>query len=201
MRSCGGFVYEILAVAGWVAAALAAFWCLPWVQPLVHPYINSPTIADIVGRVGIFLVVLLVCSVITHAISKQVQRSAVGSVDRSLGFAFGLVRGLILEALLFMVVTALTSGSEPEVLATAKTRPLLEFSAGMLKSLVPPQLAGTADEKAKRAKEMAIQAKEAQEMYQKLATPQPKAPDQPQNSAKSPEYDKQGFERLLETNK
>ncbi|HMA52223.1 MAG TPA: CvpA family protein, partial [Magnetospirillaceae bacterium] len=82
-----GFVYEVLAMAGWVLAALAALWGLPYIRPLIAPHISNPTIADVAGGAAIFLVVLLVSSFITHSISRQVRKSAVSAVDRSLGFA------------------------------------------------------------------------------------------------------------------
>ncbi len=192
-----GFVYEVLAVTGWVAAALVALWSLPLIRPFVHHYITSPTIADLAGGAGVFLVVLLASSLITHAISRRVQRSAVSSVDRSLGFAFGLLRGLVLASLCFMVVTKLMAPDEPEVLSTAKTRPLMAAGARMIQSLIPASVSGI-DEKAKEAADAVHQAEQTKEIYERLSAPKPKSPDQPQND-KSPAYDSHGLERLIET--
>ncbi|MDR3437206.1 CvpA family protein [Telmatospirillum sp.] len=192
-----GFVYEVLAMAGWIAAALAALWGVPLVRPYVHQYISSPTLADIAGGVAIFLVALLLCSLLTHAVSRRVQRSAVSSVDRSLGFAFGLVRGLVLASLCFMVVTKLMAPNEPQLLTSAKTRPLLAAGAQMIQSLVPAYLRGVEDS-AKDAANAVNQAQQAKEMYDRLATPKPKSADQPQND-KQPAYDSHSLERLIET--
>lgn len=209
-----GFVYETLAMAGWIAAGLAAFWGLPMARPIVSKYISNPTIADVVGGVAIFLVVLLVSSVITTAISRRVQRSAISSVDRSLGFAFGLIRGLVLASLCFILATKLFD-PEPDILASAKTRPLLVAGARVLQSLVPSQL-NSAQDAAKEAADAAIQAQQAKEMYDRLNAPRPKGADQnsaqPSSSpAKSdngqgsdqtaPSYDNRGLERLIETTK
>jgi membrane protein required for colicin V production len=215
-----GFVYETLAMAGWIAAGLAAFWGLPIARPIVSKYISNPTIADVAGGVAIFLVVLLVSSVITTAISRSVQKSAISSVDRSLGFAFGLIRGLVLCSLCFILATKLFD-PEPDVLTGAKTRPLLVMGSRVLQALVPSQLS-SAQDAAKEAAEAAIQAQQAKEMYDRLNAPRPKGADQPgqntgNNSAQpsspsksdngqggdktAPSYDNRGLERLIETTK
>ena len=212
-----GFVYEALATAGWIAAGLGAFWGLPIVRPIVSKYIANPTMADIAGGVAIFLAVLLVSSFITHAISRTVQKSAISSVDRSLGFAFGLVRGLVLCSLCFILATKLLD-PEPDVSLSAKTRPLLVTGARILQSLVPAQLA-SAEDRAKEAADAAIQAQQAKEMYDRLNAPRPKGADQQQAPANSqqqpaqqqaqpgkdnkasPSYDNRGLERLIETTK
>ena len=192
-----GFVYEVLAMAGWIAAGLAALWGIPLARPFIHPYIASPTLADIAGGVAIFLVALLVSSFITHAISRRVQKSAISSVDRSLGFAFGLLRGLVLASLCFMVVTKLMAPDEPPMLTSAKTRPLLAAGARVIQSLVPASLTGI-QEQAKDASSAVMQAQQAKEMYERLSTPKPKSAD-PSPNDKHPTYDSHSLERLIET--
>ena len=190
-----GFVYEVLAMAGWVAAALAAFWGVPLIRPYIAPHISNATVADATAGIAIFLVVLLISSFITHSISKQVKKSAVSAVDRSLGFAFGLVRGLVLASLCYIMVDSFFSpGEPPEILATAKTRPLLATGARLIKSLIP----GHADlgDKAKAAADAALQS----EIYDRLSSPRPKSAQDDQNKDKQPNYDKSGLERLIETN-
>ena len=191
-----GFVHEILAIAGWIAAALAALWGLPLVRPFVHPHINNATLADVAGGAAIFLVTLLLLSFITHGIAQRVRRSSVSAVDRSLGFAFGLLRGLALASLCFLVVDRLMAPDEPEVLATAKTRPLLATGARMLEKLIPGHAA--LEQKAKAAAEAAEQADQAKEIYDRLAAPRPKSGDDRKDD-KPPAYDNRGLERLIET--
>jgi membrane protein required for colicin V production len=187
-----GFVYEVLAMAGWVLAALAALWGLPYVRPFIAPHISNATIADVVGGAAIFLAVLLVSSFITHGIARQVRKSAVSAVDRSLGFAFGLLRGLVLASLCFMVVDKLTAPDEPEVLTAAKTRPLLAMGSKLIQSLIPGH--SQLESKAKAAAEQALQ----KEVYDRLSSPRPKSQDDA-NKDKQPNYDKNGLERLIET--
>jgi len=187
-----GFVYEVLAMTGWALAALAAFWGVPLVRPFIAPHISNATVADGVGGVAIFLVVLLISSFITHSISKQVRKSAVSAVDRSLGFAFGLLRGLVLASLCYMVVDKLTAPDQPEILATAKTRPLLAAGSKLLQSMIPGH--SDIEGKAKAAADAALQS----EIYDRLSSPKPKSQDD-QSKDKLPAYDSGKLEQLIET--
>ena len=183
-----GFVYEVLAMAGWVAAALAGLWGLPYIRPFLAPHISNATIADVVGGAAIFLVVLLISSFITHGIARQVRKSAVSAVDRSLGFAFGLLRGLVLASLCFMVVDKLMAPDEPAVLTDARTRPLLAAGSRLIQSLIPGH--GQLESKAKAAEQALV--------FGQLTAPKPKSQDA-SNKEKQPDYDRNGLERLIET--
>jgi len=195
-----GFVHEVLAMAGWIIAPLAAVQALPYVRPLAHQYISpNPTIADGAGGFAVFLVVLLLLSLVTHAISKKVQGSAVSSVDRSLGFAFGLLRGLVLVSLAYMVAKTLMP-DDPEILANAKTRPLMVIGATMIQSLVPEQVS-EAQSKVNKAAGIATEAKQASDAYSGLLAPKPRSPDQPKDEKHSPAYDNSSLERLIENTK
>lgn len=196
-----GLIHEILAVTGWVAAGLAAFWGLPLVRPLIRNYIAGQTLGDIVGGALIFLVVLLLSSALTHAVARRVQRSAIGSVDRSLGFAFGLARGVVLASLCFILVTKLMAPLEPEILSNAKTRPLMAAGARMIQSLIPAQFQAVED-RAKGAGQLLDDARQAQDMYERLQAPKPRAGEAgAAKPASPPEYDSRGLERLIETTK
>lgn len=193
-----GFVHEILAAAGWVLAPLAAFWAVrrvPAVHELAFRLVDKDPYADIAGGAAIFLAVLIVMSFITHAVARRVQRSALGSTDRALGFAFGLLRGLVLCSLAFMVESWLIP-QQPDVVANAKSLPLIERGAEIIKSLVPGQLADL-EAQTKGAADTAEQLKQAKDVYDKLQSPQPRAPDQ-QGNDKAPNYDSKGMDRLIE---
>jgi len=195
-----GFVHEVLAMAGWIIAPLAAVQALPYVRPLARQYISTnPTIADGAGGFAVFLVVLLVLSLITHAISKKVQGSAVSSVDRSLGFAFGLLRGLLLVSLAYMVSKTLMP-EDPEILASAKTRPLMMVGSSMIQSLVPAQVS-EAQAKVNKAADLATEAKQVNDAYTGLLAPKPHAPDQAKDDKHPPAYDNSSLERLIENTK
>jgi membrane protein required for colicin V production len=126
-----GFVRELLSIGGWIAAGVATLFGLPLARPLANEKIPDPLFADIAAGVVIFVVTLIVCSIIGHFISKRVQGSMLGPVDRSLGLMFGLVRGAL-------VVSALALGIDyfwppptlpPPEVANAMTLPMASKGA------------------------------------------------------------------------
>jgi len=105
-----GLVREVLAIAGWVAAAVAAFYLTPMGVPLVKeiPVLNefladSCELSIIVAFVCAFVLALIVLSILIPLFSSAVQRSAVGGVDQGLGFLFGVLRGALLVVVALIV--------------------------------------------------------------------------------------------------
>ncbi len=98
-----GFVREIMAIVGWIVAAVVAFLFAPSVDPLVR---EIPYLGDFIGEscelgiifsfATVFAVALVVVSLFTPVFSGAVQRSVVGGVDAGLGFLFGVARGMLL---------------------------------------------------------------------------------------------------------
>lgn len=105
-----GLIKEIFAIAGWLAATFAIFFGFTALQPVTRDFIHNPAIADFATGTLLFAGTLIVVSVITHFLSKWVKGSAFGAADRSLGFIFGLIRGLLIIALVFFVY----SSAEPD---------------------------------------------------------------------------------------
>lgn len=105
-----GLVREIMAIAGWVAAAILAFLFAPQAEPLVK---EIPGLKDLIGDsceisiilafAAVFAVALVVVSFFTPLFSSLVQRSALGGLDQGLGFLFGVARGILLAAVAFFI--------------------------------------------------------------------------------------------------
>lgn len=145
-----GFVRELLSIGSWIAAGLATLFGLPMARPFANEKIGDPLFADIAAGVVIFVAALIVCSIIGHFLSKRVQGSMLGPVDRSLGLLFGLVRGAL-------VVSALALGIDyfwppptlpPPEVANAMTLPMASKGANLLRSLIPASLLGKAQDSA-----------------------------------------------------
>ena len=85
-----GFVREVLSVIGWVGAGLVSLHGAPELLPYTHRYVSSGFLADAGTYVAVFILALLLFSILSHMISVRVRDSALGAVDRSLGFVYGL---------------------------------------------------------------------------------------------------------------
>ena len=102
---------------------------------------------------GVFLVTLLVVSIITVRISDMVLDSRVGALDRTLGFLFGLGRGLIIVVIAFLFFAWLVpERSQPEWVRGAKSKVVLQSTGQWLMSMLPDDPESTILKRLKRQK-------------------------------------------------
>src|ERR1700743_3825282 len=108
-----GFMREILSIAAWGTAAIVTLYSFGKLLPTAKAYFNNDTVASIVVVAGVFLGTLIVVSVITVRISDMVLDSRIGALDRTLGFLFGLARGLVIVVVAVLVFNSLVAGRRP----------------------------------------------------------------------------------------
>ncbi|PRD46011.1 colicin V synthesis protein [Phyllobacterium phragmitis] len=132
-----GFSREVLSVASWAAAAIAAYLFYTPVVPLVRPYISNDTIATIAAAGAVFIVTLIIVSVITMKIADFIIDSRVGALDRTLGFVFGAARGVLLVVVAMLFFNWLVAADQPGWIANAKSKPLLDSLGQKLVNLLP----------------------------------------------------------------
>lgn len=131
-----GFTREVLSVFSWAVAAVAALYLTPKYYTVLSRYIDKPSIAQIVFAAAVFVVSLIVVSLITFRISDKVLDSRVGALDRTLGFVFGLARGFLLVAIVFILFTALAR-DQPDWVRNARSYPILQQTQVAIESLLP----------------------------------------------------------------
>ena len=132
-----GFSREILSVASWVAAAAAAYFFYPIVLPYVRPHIDHDMVALAVSAAIIFFIALIVVTVITMKIADFIIDSKVGALDRTLGFVYGVGRGLLVLAVALLFFNWLVGTNPPAWVTDAKSRPLLESIGNWLQGVLP----------------------------------------------------------------
>ncbi|HEX3180809.1 MAG TPA: CvpA family protein [Beijerinckiaceae bacterium] len=133
-----GFTREVLAIASWGAAAIAAIYLHPLLLPYVKPYISKDVVAMAVAAGIVFFVTLVVVSLVTVRLSDAILDSKVGALDRSLGFVFGAVRGLLLCVVAFVFFGWLVPDkSQPEWVRTARMKPILQATGDQLMAMLP----------------------------------------------------------------
>lgn len=105
-----GLVREAMAIVGWVAAAILAFTFAGAAEPLVReiPYVgdilgDSCELAVLAAFALVFALALVLTSFFTPLLSSWVRHSALGPFDQGLGFLFGVLRGVLLVAVAFVV--------------------------------------------------------------------------------------------------
>ena len=144
-----GLVREIMAIIGWIAAAVLGFLFAPRVEPLVR---EIPVVGDIIADscelsiIGAFAIVfsiaLIVMSLFTPLFSSLIRRSALGGLDQGLGFLFGVVRGLLLVAIAFFVYDTVITGQEFTIVDESRSAAVFGRFTGDIQEQEPEQALG-----------------------------------------------------------
>ena len=132
-----GFSREVLSIVSWLAAAAAAFFFYKQLTPYAAQYISSQTVAMAASAAAIFVVTLIIVSFITLKIADFIIDSRVGALDRTLGFIFGAVRGLLLVVVAMLFFNWLAPQNQPQWIATAKSKPFLDDLGQKLVAALP----------------------------------------------------------------
>lgn len=105
-----GFVREMLSIGGWILAAFAALYLAPWLDPLLReaPAIgsflsSSCSLAKLAAFSVAFAGSLIVISIFTPLLSNAVEESVLGPLDKAAGFLFGVARGVVLVAVVYLI--------------------------------------------------------------------------------------------------
>jgi membrane protein required for colicin V production len=140
-----GFVSESLSIFAWAAAAFATLFFGPRFAPYTRDLVSSPLLGVLLGYAVIFLVVLIPLSFLSYRFAETVKNSPVSTLDRALGSAFGVVRGLAIVGLAYIAFSYMIPvRSQPDWMANARLLPVIQGSSEVLLSLVPDQHVGTA---------------------------------------------------------
>ncbi len=137
-----GLVTEILAVAGWVGAAVVTAIFLKDAQALATRYLSKHVpfqlVLDFGAGAAVFVVSLVVFAVILRGVARLVRGREASPIDRLLGFVYGLARGLVLLAVLWLVATAVFPASTfPAAVRDARTLPMVRATGEFLLQFAP----------------------------------------------------------------
>ena len=136
-----GFVHEVLGLFAWIGAGIATYYGIDYVIPVARDLVENQALADIGAGVVLFLIVLVFLSLATKMIADRIRASSLGTLDRSVGLLFGLVRGVVLICLAWIVIVMVVPLKEmPSWLTEARSLPLIEAGAGRLRALIPEHL-------------------------------------------------------------
>jgi membrane protein required for colicin V production len=148
-----GFMREVLSIASWAAAVIVTVLGFPKLLPVVQTYVSNDIVAKAITIGSIFLGTLLLVSIVTIKISDMILDSRIGALDRTLGFLFGLARGLVIMVVGFLFfVWLVPDRSQPDWVKNAKSRVVLQGTGQWLMSMLPEDPENTILKRFKRPK-------------------------------------------------
>lgn len=173
-----GFLREALSIAGWIAAAVFAFWAFPLAQPVAQDLIASEMIANVAAGAGLFLGALVLFTAVSLLISRAVHGSMFAALDRSLGLVFGALRGAFIVSLAYLVLAFLVPNpaDHPPWVREARTLPLVQEGAEFIARFIPGDLLDETYRTARDGTDRVLDQAGSLAVQQLLSTPGPAAP-------------------------
>ena len=119
-----GFTKELLSLFLWLAAFIAAISLEYLATPKINEFIGNQDISKIISYIVVFVIFIFLGGMIIKFISKLIKWSGASGFDRFLGIFFGLVRGLIV---LFVIFLLLPSGLKTtNLISNSKITPIIQ---------------------------------------------------------------------------
>lgn len=172
-----GFVREVLSLASWIGAGLVTLWGFTFARPYARSLIENTLLADIATGVVLFICSLILLSMVGGGLASLVRGTGLNALDRTLGFLFGLLRGALIVALLWLAFSSTFRPEEhPVWLREARSLPLIERFADFLRSLAPPEFRTRIQESGSSLGRTVDGAQQYRSILSAPATPQLKSP-------------------------
>ncbi len=108
-----GFIREILSLFSWLGALWIAYTNANAGASYLENYITQLPFRVIVAFAGIFVISLIIFSIVSHLLYRLLAVAGISGIDRSLGLLFGLLRGVVIVALLIVVAAFMDFTSQP----------------------------------------------------------------------------------------
>ena len=101
-----GGIYETIATLSWVVAAITARFVSPMLDKLLQGWFGLPesTVGTLVASYFIvFFVILLIVGFFNQKLRDRIQASVMSVTDHTLGVIFGIVRGIVVMGVFYIV--------------------------------------------------------------------------------------------------
>lgn len=146
-----GAVIEILSILGWIASIIVAYYLSPYLTPTFLDWVNNDKLAAGLSFATVTLLALIFFAILNHFISNMVDESPFKSLDHTLGFLFGALRGFIIVSLFYILYTILYPSADPVDDFTKKdpksfTISMVAGGASIVKDLLPDGLNPSKDQ-------------------------------------------------------
>ena len=99
-----GFIQESLSLLLWVIAFAASMFLDVYLDPYFLDYVQNPEIRRILIIIFVFIGIIFLGGFLIRVIRSLVHWSGMGGLDRLLGVLFGLLRGMLLIVVIYLVI-------------------------------------------------------------------------------------------------
>ncbi len=112
LAAAQGFFFEMFSLGGAVIGYLLAAWEYRSVAPWFEPHVKSAAVANAAAFFVIFMAVMLVAGVAGRIVRWMMKEVGLRWVDRILGGAFGMIRGVLVVTVGLLALAAFVPESK-----------------------------------------------------------------------------------------
>jgi membrane protein required for colicin V production len=119
-----GFTKEFLSLFLWIAAFIAAISLEYLATPKINEFIGNEEVSKIISYITVFVIFIFLGGIVIKFISKLIKWSGASGFDRFLGVLFGLIRGLIVLFVIFLLLPS--SLKTTDLISNSKITPIIQ---------------------------------------------------------------------------
>ena len=108
-----GLVKEVSSIIGVLGGFYAAYSYYPMVAKLIARFVKDPSYLNILSFLIIFCLILIIISITGVIIKYLLNVAFLGWVDRLCGVFFGLIKGILIVTVLFIILTTFLPKGAP----------------------------------------------------------------------------------------
>ena len=97
-----GLLRELMGITSWILAGAAALYSYQPVNGLLIGQVENVKMWTLIITGLLALVVLIVMTIVNARITRKLRKSSLSGLDRTLGFAFGVARAVLLIVLVWL---------------------------------------------------------------------------------------------------
>ena len=134
-----GLVKEVSSIIGVLGGFYAAYSYYPMVAKLISGLIINPSYLNILSFLIIFCSVLIIISILGVVIKYLLNVAFLGWADRICGVGFGLIKGVLIVTVLFIILTTFLAKGAPLIKKSVLAPHVIWISEKMV-NVVPKEM-------------------------------------------------------------
>ena len=171
-----GFTKELFSLFSWGGSITLSYILLPIGRSFTSPYIANPMMADGAALFCVFIISLIFLSIIASIIAGYIHETSFRGVDHSLGFGFGMLRGVVVISAAELAFSIFTPRHiQSHTFQTARFIPMARKGGDTLLQILPTSLRNTILEQAIKV-ENQLNSKVPQQLQQGASSMSPGGP-------------------------
>jgi len=132
-----GFARSVVGLAAVVVGLLCSLWFYGVVGAVFYEYLSSRRLAHFLGFLVIFVAVILAGTLLGALLARLLKWAKLSWLDRLMGGAFGLVRGVLVAAAIVLAITAFAPKPPPRSVAQSRLAPYMLETGRLIVSAAP----------------------------------------------------------------